>query len=63
MNNEHILPQVSFFSLDKNLEQDLNEEKLTASMYSRSDKIDLFLQDFFGEGIKSVMFCGYYVGS
>ncbi len=62
MNNEHIRPQVSFFSIGKNLEQDLKKNWQHLVFY-RNDKVDLFLQDFFGEGIKSVMFCGYYVGS
>ena len=29
----------------------------------RNDKIDLYLADFSGEGLKNVMFCGYYIGS
>ena len=29
----------------------------------RNDKIDLYLADFSGEGLKNLMFCGYYIGS
>ena len=29
----------------------------------RNDKIDIFLGDYFGEGLKNVMFCGFYVGT
>lgn len=29
----------------------------------RNDKIDIYLKDYFGEGLKNVMFCGFYVGS
>ena len=30
---------------------------------SRSDKIDLFLADFSGNGVTDIMFCGFFVGS
>ena len=30
---------------------------------SRNDKIDLYLGDFSGDGLRNVMFCGYYIGS
>ena len=29
----------------------------------RNDKVDVFLDDYFGEGLKNVMFCGFYVGT
>ena len=29
----------------------------------RNDKIDIYLGDYFGEGLKNVMFCGFYVGT
>jgi len=29
----------------------------------RNDKIDIFLDDYFGEGLQNVLFCGFYVGS
>ena len=29
----------------------------------RNDKIDIFLDDYFGEGVQNVLFCGFYVGS
>lgn len=30
---------------------------------SRSDKIDLFLSEFSGDGVTDIMFCGFFVGS
>ena len=29
----------------------------------RNDKVDVYLDDYFGEGLKNVMFCGFYVGT
>ena len=29
----------------------------------RNDKVDVYLDDYFGEGLKNAMFCGFYVGT